>query len=34
VESHLAEHGIAASVRATAEEIQRAEDRATGIQTA
>jgi hypothetical protein len=34
VESHVGEHGIAASVRATAEEIQRSEDRATGIQTA
>lgn len=34
VESHVAAHGIAASVRATAPEIQQAEDRASGIQTA
>jgi hypothetical protein len=34
VESHVAAHGIAASVRATAPEILQAEDRASGIQTA
>jgi hypothetical protein len=34
VESHVAAHGIAASVRATAPEILEAEDRASGIQTA
>jgi hypothetical protein len=34
VEGHVAERGIAATVRAAAEEIQAAEDRASGIQTA
>ena len=34
VESHVTEHGIAASVRAAAQEIQQSEDRASGIQTA
>ncbi len=34
VESHVTECGIAASVRAAAPEIQQAEDRASGIQTA
>jgi hypothetical protein len=34
VESHVAEHRIAASIRAAAEEIQPTEDRASGIQTA
>jgi hypothetical protein len=34
VESHVTERGLAATVRAPAEEIQQAEDRASGIQTA
>jgi uncharacterized protein YjaZ len=34
VESHLAERGLAASVRAAAQDFQKAEDRSVGIQTA
>jgi hypothetical protein len=34
VESHLAERGLAASVRAAAQDFQQAEDRSLGIQTA
>jgi hypothetical protein len=34
VESHLAERGLAASVRAAAQDFQQAEDRSMGIQTA
>src|SRR5512143_45846 len=34
VESHVTERGLATTVRAPAEEIQQAEDRASGIQTA
>jgi predicted Zn-dependent protease DUF2268 len=34
VESYLAEHGAASTVRAAVEELRQADDRATGIQTA
>ena len=34
VETYLAEHGAASTVRATAEELKQADDRALGIQTA
>jgi len=34
IESYLAEHGLARTVRAAAEDIQRADDAATGVQTA
>jgi len=34
VETYVAEHGVASTLRAAADEFQRADDRALGIQTA